>query len=381
MSSADFYKSLDSFTDFNEVAKGHHYTPVPADWSIVIADIKNSTKAVEAGRYKEVNTIGAAVISTVQNALECEFPYVFGGDGATILVSPDTREIALKALNDLRQLSQEQFGLELRVGAVLVKEIMEAGHSTEVAKFALNPRKSVAFIRGGGVSYADNLIKVDEARYCQAMVQSDPIALDGLSCRWENIPSKQGVVLALLVVSRQADSAVVFEKILTHLNAVFGNDLNAANPIDTTSMRYRTIKESLKNERRYHSSVFSWKYCFRFVEIIVATFIFKYGFPAFVFNAKDYKESMALHSDYRKFDDMLRMIVDCTHEQAEEIKQYLEKLHQAGDIFFGLHGSDSSLMTCYVQETGEGEHIHFIDGSGGGYTMAAKALKAMMRAS
>ena len=63
-----------------------------------------------------------------------------------------------------------------------------------------------------------------------------------------------------------------------------------------------------------------------------------------------------------------------------EIRSYLESLYQEQEIFYGLFESDTSLMTCYVHSLDDGHHIHFIDGGDGGYAMAAKQLKAQMKA-
>ena len=58
-------------------------------WSVGVADIVESTKAIAAQRYKAVNMAGAAVVASVTNALEGrEFPFVFGGDGASFAVAP-----------------------------------------------------------------------------------------------------------------------------------------------------------------------------------------------------------------------------------------------------------------------------------------------------
>lgn len=37
-------------------------------------------------------------------------------------------------------------------------------------------------------------------------------------------------------------------------------------------------------------------------------------------------------------------------------------------------------MTCYVNNLDEGGHLHFIDGAGGGYTLAAQQLKNQLSA-
>lgn len=43
------------------------------------------------------------------------------------------------------------------------------------------------------------------------------------------------------------------------------------------------------------------------------------------------------------------------------------------------HVSDAPLITCMI-ETRAGEHYHFADASGGGYTMAAEAMKRQLQA-
>ncbi|HJZ19992.1 MAG TPA: DUF3095 family protein, partial [Bradyrhizobium sp.] len=84
------YGKIPVFRGFDRVMDPQLYSPLPDDWSIGIADIVESTKAIAEARYKAVNMAGASVIAAVANALEGrEFPFVFGGDGASFAVSPD----------------------------------------------------------------------------------------------------------------------------------------------------------------------------------------------------------------------------------------------------------------------------------------------------
>ena len=84
-----FYGSIQPVENFEQLADSTSYVPLPEGWSIVAADIKASTKAIEGGRYKEVNTVGVSVIAAVRNVLTpVEVPYVFGGDGAVLCI-PD----------------------------------------------------------------------------------------------------------------------------------------------------------------------------------------------------------------------------------------------------------------------------------------------------
>src|ERR1700741_911500 len=85
-----FYGSIPVFRGFGSLMDPALYSPLPDDWTIGVADIVESTRAIAEARYKAVNMAGAAVIAAVTNALDGrDFPFVFGGDGASFAVSPD----------------------------------------------------------------------------------------------------------------------------------------------------------------------------------------------------------------------------------------------------------------------------------------------------
>jgi hypothetical protein len=87
-----------------------------------------------------------------------------------------------------------------------------------------------------------------------------------------------------------------------------------------------------------------------------------------------YKEGVLAATDYKKFDDMLRMIISGNQEQREKLVSYLEKKYRNGNLVYGLHSSDRVLMTCLVFER-NGRQVHFVDGADGGYAIAAKSMK------
>ena len=45
-----FYSQLPILTEFADIGQPHRYTSLPADWHVVMCDVRNSTAAVEAGR-------------------------------------------------------------------------------------------------------------------------------------------------------------------------------------------------------------------------------------------------------------------------------------------------------------------------------------------
>ena len=95
-------------------------------------------------------------------------------------------------------------------------------------------------------------------------------------------------------------------------------------------------------------------------------------------DARKYVSEMIINSDYQKFDNYLRMVLDCSEKCQKEILALLQKHYDNGDIYYGYNLSKSALMTCMVHSLDGKGHIHFIDGAGGGYTLAATMMKKQM---
>lgn len=379
MNSADFYSCLPSFSDFREFTKDRHFVRAPDDWWVVISDVKGSTKAIEERRYKDVNTIGAATISVVSERIGRDFPYVFGGDGATLLVPTDAIETVLECLKRLQLLARKHFKLELRVGRIPIGEVHKAGRVIEVARHELTAGRCTAVFRGGGLQEAERRIKTEEDKYCVQCATAGELELSGLSCRWNPLYNKRGRIMTLLVSAQKEPAAKLYDDLLTRLNEIYGGQLDEANPVNSELIRYQSITECLKEETRFHSRRFTMAYFQRLFEIVAAVLIFKFHLPPLIFNAAHYRKSMRAHSDHRKFDDTLRMVLDCSDAQAEAIRTYLEERRARGELCYGIHLSEIALMTCYYQDAKDGQHIHFIDGGDGGYAMASKQLKRQLR--
>src|SRR5688572_11073288 len=94
------------------------------------------------------------------------------------------------------------------------------------------------------------------------------------------------------------------------------------------------------------------------------------------FSPKKYAKELVENSDFRKFDDTLRMVIDCTPALADEIERTLTAAAANGTVRFGLHRQDKAMMTCFTPSPINTNHVHFIDGALGGYTVAAIALKS-----
>ncbi|MCH7817319.1 MAG: DUF3095 family protein, partial [Proteobacteria bacterium] len=62
-----------------------------------------------------------------------------------------------------------------------------------------------------------------------------------------------------------------------------------------------------------------------------------------------------------------------------QLVSFLQGLYQQGKCVFGIHVSDAALITCMI-DSRAGEHYHFVDSAGGGYTSAAEAMKRQLEA-
>jgi hypothetical protein len=105
--------------------------------------------------------------------------------------------------------------------------------------------------------------------------------------------------------------------------------------------------------------------------------LIRFGISCAGFVPQLYVRQLVENSDFRKYDDGLRMVLDCTPELERELAQRLAEAASKGSIRYGLHRQDAAMMTCFTPSALRSDHVHFIDGARGGYASAATALKAM----
>src|SRR6188472_1162424 len=195
-----FYGGIPVFRGFHRLMDPALYSLLPDDWSIGIADVVESTKAIAEQRYKAVNMAGASVIAAVTNALEGrEFPFVFGGDGASFAVSPEDLARTREAMAATAIWVEESLNLVMRVALVPVAAVRAQGFDVRVARFGPSANLSYAMFSGGGLGWAETAMKRGEFAVPAAPSGTQP-DLTGLSCRFEEIPSVRGVILSGLIV-------------------------------------------------------------------------------------------------------------------------------------------------------------------------------------
>jgi len=376
--SHDFYTSLPMFRDFTHVMDPALFKPLPQGWMIGTADVVQSTRAIAENRYKAVNMAGAAVIVAVTNALRGhDFPFVFGGDGAGFAVAPQDAPLAREALAATATWVREDLDLVLRVGMVSIKEIRAKGFDVRVARYAPSDHVSIAMFSGGGMAWADEAMKRGEIALPPAPSGARP-DLSGLSCRWEEMPSSRGVVLALLVSPVPGADANAFREAVETIARIVERTPEASRPVPGQRLRLSWPPQGFELEVRASRKP-GEKLWVRRIKLLIYTFfgflVMRFGIPVGGFIPAKYTRELIDNSDFRKFDDSLRMVLDCTPELADEIERHLADSAAKGVLRYGVHRQSAAVMTCFTPSPVRSNHVHFIDGASGGYAMAASALK------
>lgn len=376
--SDDFYRKVPTFRDFRLVADEFSFSPLPEDWLIGVTDVEQSTKAIQDNRYKAVNMAGAAVIAAIANAVDGrDFPFVFGGDGASFAVSPADAAIARQALAETATWVREDLDLILRVGMVSVREIRRSGHDVRVGRYAVSDNISIAMFSGGGVAWADAAMKRDEISVPRAPAGARP-DLSGLSCRFEQFPTQYGQILSVLVLPADIARMSAFRAVVKQIISMVEASSECGRPATREAMQLKWPAQGGELEALATRSAGESASVARlkvYARTLLFFIIMRFNLRVGRFVPGKYLSEVAANSDFRKFDDALRMIVDCSPGMARKIEDTLAAAEKDGHIRYGCHREDAAIMTCFTPSPTQASHVHFIDGAQGGYALAAAALK------
>lgn len=384
----EFYSTLKSFDHFQGICDPENYTPLPQNWAVVITDIEGSTLAIQQGKYRDVNAIGVASIVAIFNAVKpLSIPFVFGGDGATLCIPDSCIDAVKKALVATKLMAGEQFSLSLRVGIVPCSVIHQSQYRVMIGKCRVSEGYYQAAFTGEGLVYAEKLVKNDhENLYCFANNNISPHAdFTGFECRWKDVPSPHDETISLLVMSianTGNQSNAVYLEVLDIIQNIY-SDAETYKPVQKKHLELTTNTQDLVDEvkiragsgtklaRLIYTLLLPWK-------VRLGRYWMKKGKRALNTDWGKYKDTLVTNTDFRKFDDNLRMVISGNAIQRDKLENFLKKQTQKGLLVYGLHVSDRAIMTCVISDYNL-HHVHFVDGADGGYAMAAKALKKQLK--
>ena len=387
-STDNFYADIPVMQNFVDITHSENFYTVPNDWAIVITDIVGSTKAIELGKYKDVNLLGACSIIVILNIVgDLEIPFVFGGDGASLLIPPKFIKEVAQALLAVQKMAVDEFNLILRTGIVPITAIT-SNYEIKVAKLRISENYDQAILRGGGISYATNLVKDIATTDLYSPKSENGYAIadfSGLECRWQDIPTRHEEILSLIVyvtAPSQSQDDECYREVINQIERIYGKGIEC-HPVVSENLQLSFRGKTLLSETRVFKSsknllkqnLYLWK--IRLINLI-GLLLMKFGIKTGTFNWGGYKQLVLETTDYKKFDDALRMVVSGTTGQRKKLIVYLEKKFKEGQLVYGFHVSDRALMTCLVFER-DGRQVHFVDGADGGYALAAKNMKERMK--
>ena len=375
-----FYNNL----EVNEISlpelmlRQHLFTEVPREWHVIITDVKGSTQAVAGGLHQTINLIATGSIVAVLNLAykaNITLPFFFGGDGATFIVPDSILQPAMQALQLYSINTLNTFNIDLRTGTVAVRDIYENGHELLISKAKISTTLSIPVLLGEGLGHAERIIKGEDYLFsCERDDDCEP-DLNGMQCRWDKIsPPENGqeVVTSLIVAAKGMSQADAFRKVFLIMDEIYGVPRHRQ-PISVSKLKLTTSFSKLGIEMKSKlGNIPLWGFMKTWLTNLYGFVYFRTG------NGLRYLKKLVEMSDTLVIDGRINTVISGTEGQRLRLTKALDKLEKELNIVYGIFVSSSAVMSCYVRDL-EDDHIHFVDGSEGGYTQAAGMLKQKLR--
>ncbi len=382
----DFYRDLPVLESFLEASKAENYHPLPDNWLVAVADIEASTKALNENRYKLVNILGASpIVGLLNHSGRQNVAFTFNGDGCAVCIPPGMFDMARNIFAACRKIGHHEYELNMRAAIYPIEVLRRQGTDVRVARYRVSEVYNQAIFMGRGLELAERKLKDDPgSEYHLSQTDAvEPVDFSGLECRWKEVRPKNKQVITLLVKStgETFEQEQIYQGVLEKMNEIFGFD-ELTNPIERSELGMSISLKDLAGEIKLRtfgeSPLKRFLYIIKLeLQIILGKIFMWTGFKTSATDWGRYKKDLALNTDHRKFDDMIRVVISGTEEQYRAMIDYLETEHRKNRLAFGTHLADSAMITCMVFEYHR-NHIHFVDGSKGGYVKAFHDLKSRL---
>jgi hypothetical protein len=291
-----------------------------------------------------------------------------------VLIPGELRDQTRAALKGIQKIARDTLALEMRCALVPVGAVRAEQRDVKIAYQALGPARKLAMMAGGGIDAAEAIIKSEKGApfIVNADDATEDADLSGLSCRWKPLQSQRGVMLSIIVRATDPSSALprAYREVHDGIERAVARNVC---PVAQSNLKAVWPPRGADRERAFGGTLFGV-----YGTSLLGLISERTGITIGGFNGRAYAASLQAHSDYRKFADSLRMVIDCTRAEADGIESILKAAREQNRIEYGLHRASSALMTCFVSSTDDGGHVHFIDGADGGYALAAQELKSQI---
>ena len=384
MEDLKFYKKLklskESLVDLLD--NEEDFKNVPESWYVIVVDIQNSTNAVKEGNHHQVNLTATGAIISVLNTIRkfqgnIEIPYFFGGDGATFIVPFSLLDKIVQVLDNYRIHIKRKTNLVLRVGQINVKELVEKNVQLKIAKHQLTEKLSIPIVLGNGLKVAEHIIKSSFKEKNTTSFDESLLNLEGMECRWDEISpdkSQAKVVCLLLDATVEATQSDIYKQVLSQMEKDFGSFENRQ-PIKNTKLRLDANPKKVLEEMKISLVSNNWMY---FLKSWLKTNFGKI-YLNLTSSGKQYLKQIGQLSHTFMLDGMINTVFTAEQSKIDNFIAFLDNLEADNKLIYGIHVTHASVMSCYVLDR-RTTHSHFVDGTEGGYTSAAKMFKIKKKA-
>lgn len=357
------------------VASKSLFTDVPEDWHVLISDIRDSSSAIRKGKHNEVNWVATGSVVAILNLAyrhDIHIPFFFGGDGCSLLIPEELLQKSLAVLQKHRMQTLENFGLDLRIGHVPVRELYERNLDLKIARTQITELLNIPLILGKGLHFAEKEVKNREHEI-QPELNSVELDLSGMECKWDKVepPEVDQQVISLIIDGcHNEDPSQIYSDVLKKIDEIYGPH-PVRTPITAGKLKLKAGLSRIKAEIRSKYGKSSLIYIFKHWLISVFGEIYLRNTKA----GKNYMKKLVELTDNLSLDGRINTVITGTSSQQKALLAYLDELESASKIKYGYNVSRQSVMSCYVRNIQTDDHIHFVDGANGGYTRAANNLK------
>ncbi len=352
----------------------HLFFRIPANWYVVITDVRNSTAAIQKGLHETINLVATGSIVAVLNIAyksNITVPFFFGGDGASFILPPTLLDAVTHALLQHKDNTKAGFDLDLRVGYVPVTDIYEQSHALNISKLKTSELFTIPVLLGDGLTYAEKKIKGPDYMFATSTTVSDDLDLSGMQCRWDRIKPPENffeIVSLLAIAPDGVKQSEAFKKVMDNIDAIYGGP-QRRKPITVDKLKLRATLAKIGLEMKVRMGAFRPFYLLiNWIKTSLGFFYFRTK------KGKRYLHNLVDLSDTLVIDGRINTVISGTPQQRELLETALTIIEREGQIIYGLYVSKESVMSCYVRNMSD-RHIHFVDGAEGGYTKAAGMIK------
>lgn len=279
--------------------------------------------------------------------------------------------MAARALGRVQRWAAEDFGVTLRIAQASLVQIRSAGVDVAVARHQASADVDYAMFAGGGLAWLEQRMKAGEFTLPAAPPGARP-DLTGLSCRWSHIRARNGTILSLVVEPADGVPGAAFGRTAEAVLAIARALDRDGHPIPVQGAPVGWPPSGIRLEARAGGR----NRLALLAETFFAWAVLRFDLRVGRFDPRHYKRAVGRNADFRKFDDGLKMTLDCDPQTVTRLRAVLDAAQAEGTIRYGLYEQDEAMMTCIVPSAMQEDHVHFIDGAAGGYALAAAQIKA-----